>query len=144
MVGVPGGIGYRPSRCNKSGRFTPAAATFISTSCAPGVGTGRKTGINTSGPPGAAGSMAVMVVGICMAAVIDSAARAVNRCAMFDEDLPRKKSDILADLAREDLDRLSIADLDDRIAALESELVRTKAKRDGAASFRAAADTLKK
>ena len=77
-----------------------------------------------------------------MAAVIDSAARAVNRCAMFDEDLPRKKSDVLADLAREDLDRLSIADLDDRIAALESELVRTKAKRDGAASFRAAADTL--
>lgn len=61
---------------------------------------------------------------------------------MFDEDLPRKKSDLLADLAREDLDRLSIADLDERITALEAELVRTKAKREGAASFRAAADSL--
>ena len=61
---------------------------------------------------------------------------------MFDEDLPRKKSDQLADLAREDLDRLSIADLDDRIAALEAELARTRTKRAGAASFRAAADTL--
>jgi uncharacterized small protein (DUF1192 family) len=61
---------------------------------------------------------------------------------MFEEDLPRKKSDSLADLAREDLDRLSIAELDDRIAALEAELARAKAKRDGAARFRAAADSL--
>ena len=83
-----------------------------------------------------------MVVGMVMAPVIDSTARAVNRCPVFDGDLPRKKSDVLADLAREDLDRLSIADLDDRIAALEAELLRARAKRDGAASFRAAADTL--
>jgi uncharacterized small protein (DUF1192 family) len=61
---------------------------------------------------------------------------------MFEEDLPRKKSDLLGDLAREDLDRLSIAELDDRIAALEAELARAKAKRDGAAHFRAAADSL--
>jgi uncharacterized small protein (DUF1192 family) len=62
---------------------------------------------------------------------------------MFDEaDLPKKKSDLLADLAREDLDRLSIADLDERIAGLEAELVRTKAKRDGAARFRSEADSL--
>ncbi len=62
---------------------------------------------------------------------------------MFDEaDLPKKKSDLLADLAREDLDRLSIADLDERIAGLEAELVRTKAKLEGAAQFRAAADSL--
>ena len=61
---------------------------------------------------------------------------------MFDDDLPKKKSDLLADLAREDLDRLSIADLDDRIAALEAELARSRAKRDGAAKFRAAADSL--
>lgn len=66
----------------------------------------------------------------------------VNRCGMFDDDLPKKKSDPLADLAREDLDRLSIADLDDRIAALEAELARSRAKRDGAAKFRAAADNL--
>jgi uncharacterized small protein (DUF1192 family) len=62
---------------------------------------------------------------------------------MFDEpDLPRRKSDTLADLAREDLDKLSIAELDDRIAALEAELVRSRAKREGAAQFRAAADSL--
>lgn len=61
---------------------------------------------------------------------------------MFEDDLPRKKSDLLADLAREDLDRLSIADLDERIAALEAELARTRTKRAGAADFRSAADAL--
>ena len=63
--------------------------------------------------------------------------------AMFDEpDLPRRKSDLLADLAREDLDKLSIAEIDDRIAGLEAELVRARTKREGAAAFRAAADSL--
>lgn len=62
---------------------------------------------------------------------------------MFDpDDLPRRKNDALADLAKEDLDRLSIADLDERIAALEAEVARCKAKRDGAAAFRSAADSL--
>lgn len=62
---------------------------------------------------------------------------------MFDEpDLPRRKSDLLAELAREDLDKLSIAELDDRIAALETEIARARAKREGAAKFRAAADSL--
>lgn len=62
---------------------------------------------------------------------------------MFDEsDLPKRQTDLLADLAREDLDRLSIADLDGRITALEAELARTRTKRAGAASFRAAADSL--
>jgi uncharacterized small protein (DUF1192 family) len=62
---------------------------------------------------------------------------------MFDEpDLPRRKADLLVELAREDLDKLSIAELDERIAALEAEIARSKAKREGAASFRAAADSL--
>lgn len=62
---------------------------------------------------------------------------------MFDEaDLPRRRTDTLAELAREDLDKLSIAELDERITALEAEIARVKAKRDGAASFRAAADSL--
>lgn len=61
---------------------------------------------------------------------------------MFDEELPRKKSDTLAELAREDLDKLSIAELDDRIAALEAEMARSRAKREGAAKFRNAADEL--
>jgi uncharacterized small protein (DUF1192 family) len=62
---------------------------------------------------------------------------------MFDEpDGPRRKADLLADLARDDLDKLSIAELDDRIVALEAELARSRAKRAGAAQFRAAADSL--
>jgi uncharacterized small protein (DUF1192 family) len=62
---------------------------------------------------------------------------------MFDEpDLPRRKSDLLAELAREDLDKLSIAELDDRIAGLDAEIARSRAKREGAAKFRAAADSL--
>ena len=62
---------------------------------------------------------------------------------MFEEpDLPRRRSDSLADLAREDLDKLSVAELDDRITALTAELARTRTKRDGAVSFRAAADNL--
>lgn len=62
---------------------------------------------------------------------------------MFDEaDLPKRKADLLADLAAEDLDRLSIAELDARIAALEAELARSQAKRTGAAAFRNAADAL--
>ncbi len=61
---------------------------------------------------------------------------------MFDDDLPRPKSDLLADLMREDLDKLSIAELDDRIAVLDAEAARARAKRAGAAAFRSAADGL--
>ncbi|OYU14513.1 MAG: hypothetical protein CFE37_10475 [Alphaproteobacteria bacterium PA4] len=62
---------------------------------------------------------------------------------MFDEaDLPKRKSDLIAELAREDLDKLSIAELDDRILALDAEITRSRAKREGAAQFRAAADSL--
>lgn len=61
----------------------------------------------------------------------------------MDEDLPRPKpDDTLAALLRQDLDRLSVAELDERIAALEGEVVRTRAKRDGASRFRSAADSL--
>ncbi len=59
-----------------------------------------------------------------------------------DADLPRRKSEILTELAREDLDKLSIAELDDRIARLEAEVARARAKREGAAAFRSAADAL--
>lgn len=62
---------------------------------------------------------------------------------MFDEpDLPKRKSDLLAELAREDLDKLSVAELDGRSAALTAELARTRTKRESAATFRAAADSL--
>ncbi len=62
---------------------------------------------------------------------------------MFDEaDPPRRRTDALAELAREDLDKLSVADLDDRIAVLKAELARTETKRGAAAAFKSAADAL--
>ncbi len=45
-------------------------------------------------------------------------------------------------LVREDLDPFSIEELDARIAALEGEIARTRARRDKAAAFRASADSL--
>ncbi|WP_419814039.1 DUF1192 family protein [Glacieibacterium sp.] len=61
----------------------------------------------------------------------------------LDDIMPaRKDGDPLTSLLREDLDRLSLAELDTRIALLESELVRTRAKREGAGKFRSAADEL--
>lgn len=45
-------------------------------------------------------------------------------------------------LATQDLDRLSVAELDVRLTALAAEAARTQAKRDGAARFRSAADSL--
>lgn len=59
-----------------------------------------------------------------------------------DDLLPRRKDDPLAALAAEDLDKLSIDELDARAEALEAELARVRAKRQGAASFRSAADAL--
>lgn len=55
---------------------------------------------------------------------------------------PPRKDSALAQLLAEDLDRLSVSELDARIAALEGEVARTRAKRDGASKFRSAADSL--
>ena len=61
----------------------------------------------------------------------------------MDEDLPRAKpDDVVTALVKQDLDRLSVAELDARVAALEGELVRTRAKLTGATAFRSAADAL--
>ena len=73
---------------------------------------------------------------------IDSGERRVN-VGRMDEDLPRPKpDDVVAALVRQDLDRLSVGELDERIVALEGELARTRTKRAGAARFRSAADSL--
>src|SRR6185437_16634197 len=53
-----------------SGRLTPAAATWISTSPAAGIGIGRLAGFKPSGPPGALISIAVMVAGSALMASI--------------------------------------------------------------------------
>lgn len=60
----------------------------------------------------------------------------------MDDELPRPKNDALAALTAQDLDRLSLTELDERIAVLDAEATRTRAKRDGAAQFRSAADAL--
>jgi hypothetical protein len=50
-----------PVRCSTSGRFTPLAATRISTSPAPATGAGRSASRNTSGAPKEVISMAFML-----------------------------------------------------------------------------------
>src|SRR5687768_2300521 len=99
-------------RCSTSGRFTPAAATRISTSSGPGSGTGRSTGINTSGPPASAGSIACIRSGTLIVArfhdvgrgFIDLGPAPVNDSAMdLDELLPDKPDDPLTLLTRQDL-----------------------------------------
>lgn len=60
----------------------------------------------------------------------------------LDDLLPKRKDDPLAQVMREDLDRLSVAELTARIAALEAEIARTQAKLASASTFRSAADAL--
>ncbi|MFA7439581.1 MAG: DUF1192 domain-containing protein [Sphingomonadaceae bacterium] len=59
-----------------------------------------------------------------------------------DDTGPRRSDDPVARLAAQDLDPLSVAELDARIARLEAEIARTRLKREKAAAFRAAADNL--
>lgn len=59
-----------------------------------------------------------------------------------DESVARRADDPLRLLALQDLDPLSVAELDARIQALEAEIERTRSKRQSAAAFRSAADSL--
>jgi uncharacterized small protein (DUF1192 family) len=61
---------------------------------------------------------------------------------MDPDDLPRPATDPLAALARQDLDPLSVFQLEERIAALEAEIARTRARVEGAVNHRASADAL--
>ena len=58
-----------------------------------------------------------------------------------DEPL-RRLNDPLALLARQELDPLSVAELDERIALLEAEIARTRKHADRAVNHRASADAL--
>lgn len=60
----------------------------------------------------------------------------------MDDISSRRPDDPLLLLARQDLDPLSVAELDGRIIALEAEIARTRAKREGAVNHRASADAL--
>ena len=59
-----------------------------------------------------------------------------------DDNLPLRSEAPIALLVREDLDRLSVAELHARVATLESEITRTKRKIEGAVNHRASADAL--
>ncbi|NJC33058.1 uncharacterized small protein (DUF1192 family) [Sphingomonas jejuensis] len=59
-----------------------------------------------------------------------------------DDSLPRRANDPLVALLAQDLSPLSIAELDARIAALEGEIARTRARINAATDQRASADAL--
>ncbi len=59
-----------------------------------------------------------------------------------EETFPKRTDDTLSALARQDLDPLSVAELDDRIVALEAEIARCQARRDAAVNHRSTADAL--
>lgn len=59
-----------------------------------------------------------------------------------DENLPRRKDDLAAQLGRQDLDPLSVDELNERIVLLEAEIARCKSKIKHAVNHRASADAL--
>ncbi|CAM3278275.1 DUF1192 domain-containing protein [Sphingomonas zeae] len=61
---------------------------------------------------------------------------------MDPDDSPLRLPDALAALTKQDLDPLSVAELESRIAALEGEITRTRRHMDRAATHRASADAL--
>jgi uncharacterized small protein (DUF1192 family) len=60
----------------------------------------------------------------------------------LDELFPDKPDDPLTLLTKQDLDPLSVEELEARIAILEAEIERVKAKLDYSVNFRASADEL--
>lgn len=60
----------------------------------------------------------------------------------LEELLPRKSDDPLSQLSRQDLDPLSVAELDARITALEAEIARVRQHRARSVNHRASADSL--
>lgn len=60
----------------------------------------------------------------------------------LDELFPDKPDDPLKLLTKQDLDPLSVEELEARIAILEAEIARVNAKREAAVNFRASADQL--
>jgi uncharacterized small protein (DUF1192 family) len=58
------------------------------------------------------------------------------------EPVRRPRGWALVELGREDLELLALSDLEDRIAALEAEIGRTRAQMDKKRAGRAAADAL--
>lgn len=68
--------------------------------------------------------------------------RSTIRVMDLDDILGSRPDDPLSALLREDLDRLSVAELEARITALEGEIARSRKKIDHAVNHRASADAL--
>jgi uncharacterized small protein (DUF1192 family) len=84
-----------------------------------------------------------------MFSLIDSKARTVNiglqeACRFMDDDenLPRNANDPLVLLVKQDLDPLSVDELEQRISVLQSEIRRCEAKKNFAVNHRASAENL--
>jgi uncharacterized small protein (DUF1192 family) len=60
----------------------------------------------------------------------------------MEEDRPRRRDDALDALIKQPLDPLSLDELNDRIAALEGEIARTKAHMAAASAFKSVAEGL--
>lgn len=60
----------------------------------------------------------------------------------MDELFAKKPGDPLVLLSRQDLDPLSVDELQERIALLEAEIARVRQKLEGAVNHRASADAL--
>jgi uncharacterized small protein (DUF1192 family) len=60
----------------------------------------------------------------------------------LDELFPDKPKDPLTQLTRQDLDPLSVEELEARIEALEGEIARVRARIENAVNFRASADAI--
>lgn len=60
----------------------------------------------------------------------------------IDELFPGRPDDPLALLAKQDIDRLSVDELDARVVALEAEIARTQARRQFAVNHKASAESL--
>ena len=59
-----------------------------------------------------------------------------------DENLPLRRDDPLTNLVRQDLDPLSVAELEERVAALKTEISRCEGKIAFATRHRSVADAL--
>ncbi|HQS11777.1 MAG: hypothetical protein B7Y62_03050 [Sphingomonadales bacterium 35-56-22] len=60
----------------------------------------------------------------------------------IDDNLPLRRDDPLNNLVKQDIDALSVAELETRIAALKAEIVRCEGKIAFASKHRSVADAL--
>ena len=60
----------------------------------------------------------------------------------LEELFPSKPGDPLVQVTKQDLDPLSVEELEERIATLEGEIARVRAKIDAAVNHRASAEAL--